>query len=260
MTIREALAFAHSHLEQIEDSSLIIYSLLSFTIKLSKEYIWGHPDTLITQKQFDLFLTYIDRAAKDEPLAYIIGEKEFYNLPFFVTQDTLIPRPESERIIDLAQDFLKSRPSLINHSPTIIDVGTGSGCLAITLATLFPQARVYAIDISSKALDVAKRNAARHQVSNVTFLQGSLLEPLQAVLPGLKMDLVIANLPYISDVEFDLLPANVSLYEPELALRSGNDPDVLNRELIQQLPNWLAPQGRLIYETTNGHLVALDHV
>ena len=260
MTIREALSSVEKRLGSVQDSSLIIYSLLSFTLNLPKERIWSHPDTLITQKQFDLFLTYIDRAAKHEPLAYIIGEKEFYNLPFFVTQDTLIPRSESENIIDLAQDFLNSRPSLLNHSPAIIDVGTGSGCLAITLATLFPQARVYAIDISSKALDVAKRNAARHQVSNVTFLQGSLLEPLQAVLPGLKMDLVIANLPYISDVEFDLLPANVRLYEPELALRSGNDPDVLNRELIQQLPNWLAPQGRLIYETTNGHLVALDHV
>lgn len=258
MTIREALSSAEKRLGSVEDSNLIIYSLLSFTLRLPKERIWSHPDTLITQKQFNLFLTYIDRAAKHEPLAYIIGEKEFYNLPFFVTQDTLIPRPESEKIIDISLNFFYQSSNLMNPTPTIIDVGTGSGCLAITLATLLPQSRVYAIDISSKALEMARYNAARHDASNVTFLQGSLLEPLWDVSPNLKVDLIMANLPYISDAEFELLPNNVKLYEPELALRSGIDPDVLNRELIQQSRRWLAQPGKLVYETTNGRIIELD--
>lgn len=258
MTIREALALAQDRLGQIEDSNLIIHSLLSFTTKLPREHIWAYPDTLITHQQLDQYLTYIDRAAISEPLAYIIGEKEFYNLPFFVTQDTLIPRPESEKIIELAQVFLHKRHDLLDRPLTIIDVGTGSGCLAVTLATLFPLSKIYAIDLSSRALEVAQRNAARHQVSNVTFLQGSLLKPLEALGLEDEVSLIVANLPYISDEEFELLPTNVKLYEPELALRSGNDPDVLNRELIDQSHRWLSPQAKLIYETTNGRIVELD--
>ncbi len=257
MTIREALTAAEQRLAHITDANLIIYSLLSYTITLSKEDIWAHPDILITQEQYIQFTTYIDRAAKHEPLAYITGEKEFYNLPFYVTQDVLIPRPDSENIIEVSAEYIHQSAKFITQPPTIVDVGTGSGCLAIILATIFPHATIYAIDISSKALEVAKHNAVRHHVSNVIFLQGSLLEPLQAVQPQTSLDLIMANLPYISNVEFELLPPHIKQFEPELALRSGADPDVLNRQLIRQSKDWLIAGGKVIYETTNGQIVEL---
>jgi release factor glutamine methyltransferase len=255
MTIHNSLRYADQRLSLINESTTIIYSLLSHVLCLPQEYIWAHPDNKITREQFDLFSAYIERASNHEPLAYIIGEKEFYQLPFFVTQDTLIPRPESESIIDVASDFVHTRDAAINWSPVIVDVGTGSGCLAITLATIFPQATIYAIDLSTSALNVARRNAIRHKVSNCIFLNGSLLEPLQAVITSGSIDVIVANLPYISDTEFASLPLHIKQYEPELALRSGKDPDVLNRQLIQQAKDWLSPGGQLFYETTNGRVV-----
>lgn len=259
MTILEALKYAEQQLIGMDETNLTIYSLLAHTLNLSKEHIWAHPNTLITHDQFSNFSSHIQRAANHEPLAYIIGEKEFYNLPFYVTQDVLIPRPESEKIIEIAREFIDKRSAQLTRPLTIVDVGTGSGCLAITLASLNPRATIYAIDISEAALKVAQRNAVRHSATNVTFLQGSLLEPLQQLKQPLQIDIVMANLPYISNVEFDALPQNIRQYEPEIALRSyRDDPDFLNRQLIRQLKDWLTPQGKLVYETTNGKIVQLD--
>jgi len=250
-TIRQAIVIGQNKLRDLEESSLIIYSILGYVLSYSQAQLWQHMDNYITREDFKEFSTLIDRAARHEPLAYILGYADFYNLRFTVTPDTLIPRPESEQIIELALD-------IVPHPHIIVDVGTGSGCLALTLAHHLPKSLVYGIDISTRALKVAKSNQSRHNIHNVTWLTGSLLEPLSdtSIKPG-SIDLIVANLPYISDEEFEALPDNVKFYEPSLALKSGTDPDVINRQLIQQSKQWLSPTGRLIYETTNGKIVQM---
>ena len=287
ITILQALKQADAALQGVEEHRTIIYSLLSHCLSVKQEYLWSNPNILLTQKQFERFTNLVKRARNHEPLAYLTGVKEFYGRSFKVTQDVLIPRPESENIIELSVDFIESRmcpqpkndigtqPQALpsNHEPStshtmdkslrIVDVGTGSGCLAITLALLYPQSTVYAIDVSQKALSVAKINANHHHATNVIFLEGSLLKPLQRLkslnqIQDKSIDLMVANLPYISDREYTNLPRNIKDFEPSLALKSGPHPDTLNHQLTNQAQCWLKPNAALLYETTNGQIIQLQ--
>lgn len=251
MILQDALSAAAKELHHIDEANSIIYTLASESFSLSKEEIWAHPDREITQDQYSAFFQLVIRAKSGEPLSYLLQKKEFYGRNFFVTQDTLIPRPETECLVDKLIKFF-SRHS-IPH-PTLVDVGTGSGNIAVTLALEIPHSNVMAVDVSSKALKVAKRNADYYKVRNITFLTGSLLAPLQGHTPPNSIHAIAANLPYISDDEYDHLPDNVKHFEPEIALRSGSDPDVLNRLLLDQASHWLRPEGIVVYETTNGRI------
>lgn len=255
MTIQQALTFAHDELSEIDDAISLSYLLLSHCLSSSKEALWQFPNTLITPAQFDRFQALVHRAKNHEPLAYLTGMKEFYGRNFIVTQDTLIPRSDTELLIDKLLTFLSNYQ--INQ-PKLVDVGTGSGNIAITLALEVPQATVYAIDVSPKALKVAQRNAQQLNADNIIWLRGSLLEPLEGTgLEGL-IDAIAANLPYVSDAEYEALPLNVKNFEPELALRSGTDADRLNDLLFQQSNKWLRTDGLLVYETTNGRIVSKE--
>lgn len=254
-TVNHTLTTAKQTLSHLEDSSIIAEALLTHTLNLPSTHLWSHPDHSLTPAQITTYQSYIHRAANHEPLAYILGYREFYGRRFQVTPDTLIPRPESEQLIHLALDYLAQHPT---NTPTIVDVGTGTGCLSITLALEIPQAQVYAIDISPAALEVAQRNAQHHQATNITFLQGSLLAPLRDITSQLSIDIILANLPYISDSEYNNLPQNVRLYEPKLALVSGPTPDKLNNQLVIQAKDHLKSDGFIAYETTNGQIIIPD--
>jgi len=174
-----------------------------------------------------------------EPVAYIVGSREFWGLDFDVTRDVLIPRPETEIIVEEALAFAREQPC--RH---VVDVGTGSGCLAVSIAHESPQIRVTAIDTSDAALAVARRNAARHGVlQRVTFRQGDLLHGLTE-----SADLIVANPPYVADADVAHLQEDVVRYEPHEALFGGPTGLEIVDRLFQQAPDHLAQNGRLIVE------------
>lgn len=180
----------------------------------------------------------IERRATREPVAFITGQREFWGLCFDVSPDVLIPRPETELIVEAACE----RRGQLDGVRTIVDVGTGSGCLAIALAREFPNARVLATDVSAAALGVASRNAVRHEVDRrVTFVRGDLLEPVQG-----PVDLVVSNPPYVpSGVE---LSPDIVRFEPPIALYSGRDGLTLVRRLVASVRSRLADGGLFVVE------------
>lgn len=229
-TIAEALRSARTLFEPVSDSaSLDAHVLLAAALGVERAHLLGYPEQPLTDAQKQRFDDWVARRAAGEPVAYILGRRGFYDLDFEVTPDVLIPRPETELLLEQALAFAAGKPGL-----TAVDVGTGSGALAVTLAAHAPGAMVYAVDISPAALAVARRNVVRNGVAErVTFLQGDLLQPL--IDWGLHVDLVMANLPYIASDEARAL--DVSRYEPMLALDGGPDGLDLVRRLLAQLPD-----------------------
>jgi release factor glutamine methyltransferase len=203
----------------------------------------------------DRFLPLIDRRAGSEPVAYLTGEREFYGRPFKVTRDVLIPRPETELIVDealrclgvVAAGFSRAGPV---RSPLIADIGTGSGCLAVTLALECPSARVIATDLSQRALEVAKDNARRLDAADrITFRHGSYL----AGAAG-PIDLIVTNPPYVAEADRTSLPRDVADYEPAQALFGGVDGLAVIRELLPAAAAALAPEGWLVMEIGQGQV------
>jgi len=184
------------------------------------------------------FSALIDRRATREPVAFITGYREFWGLDFDVSRDVLIPRPETELIIEAVCERRHRRDDV----RTIVDVGTGSGCLAVVLAREFPRARVLATDISAAALAVAARNAMRHQVDRrVTFVRGDLLEPMRG-----SVDVVVSNPPYVpSAVE---LSPDIVRFEPPVALYSGHDGLTLVKRLLTSVRSRLGEDGLFVVE------------
>lgn len=180
------------------------------------------------------YLSKLARFEKGEPLAYIIGNVPFLDTTIHVTPDVLIPRPETEILADMVEG---------GEGKVLFDICTGSGALAISLKKRFPSLSVYATDISSKALAVARQNAAANGV-DVQFFSGDLLEPLK----GLRADLVVCNPPYIRDQELDELPASVRDFEPHLALFGGEDGLTFYRRMHASLPSVLRPGAKIYFE------------
>ncbi|MFA4880680.1 MAG: peptide chain release factor N(5)-glutamine methyltransferase [Candidatus Doudnabacteria bacterium] len=243
-------------LSKIPSAPLDAEILLSSVLRKKREYLLAHPGDAITLSQSQKYQALISRRVKGEPAAYLTHHKEFYGLDFYVNKNTLIPRPESELIIEEVKK--------IAASPIIIDVGTGSGCLAITLAYSIPQAAVYATDLSPKALSIARRNARLHKINpvreprsltqsrnlfltglksagfsngiKIKFLRGNLLSPLPSCvwqLPSKKI--IIANLPYLSEKYRKDIRDTSLRYEPREALWGGKDGLKYYRQLFQQI-------------------------
>lgn len=185
------------------------------------------------------FSTLIARRIAREPVAQIIGHREFWGLEFEVTRDVLVPRPETEIIVEEALAIAKS-----HDCRTVADVGTGSGCLAVAIATELPGVHLTAIDVSRDALAVARRNALRHAVADrVAFLEGSVLRPLDG-----RVDLIVSNPPYVPDSAASALPVDVIQYEPHAALFGGTDGFDVMRELLAEGHSHLAAGGHLVIE------------
>ena len=194
----------------------------------------------------------VARRAAREPIAYILGTREFWGLPFDVTRDVLIPRPETELIVEEAlAAFAGGTPPA-----TVIDVGTGSGCLAVALAREFGGAEVIATDISPAALDVARRNAQRHLVAaRVTFRSADLLDGITA-----RADLIVSNPPYVARRDAPTLAPEVRDHEPHVALFAGDDGLEVYRRLLPAARERLTRNGRLIVEVGMGQSVAVSDI
>jgi release factor glutamine methyltransferase len=215
--------------------------LLSFVLSQDRSWLFAHYDYELTPDQASRFTELVARRAEAEPVAYLVGSKEFYGLEFKVDARVLIPRPETELLVDAVLDHLETRP---DPDTLIADVGTGSGAIAIAIAANWEQARVYAIDLCADALAAARRNVERlDKRGQITLLQGDLLAPLPQ-----KVDIIAANLPYISGTDYARLSPGVRDYEPELALAAGpKGLDVIER-LLAQAPEHLNPGGILFLE------------
>jgi release factor glutamine methyltransferase len=193
----------------------------------------------LTSAEAEQFAALLARRAAHEPVAYLLGRRAFYDVELMVTRDVLIPRPETEHLVEAALFWAAEHPPR-----WVVDVGTGSGALAVTMARHLPTARVVAVDLSAAALAVAARNVARYGLGErVTLLQADLLSVL-----GGPCDLIVANLPYIPQADIATLAPEVAAYEPHLALDGGVDGLALFRRLLVQVPAVLATPGLLLLE------------
>ena len=223
------------------DAELIVAKVL----RRERTFLHAHPDYELSQPELTEIKTLTDRRTSGEPLAYILGYKEFCGRRFMVTKDVLIPRPETETFIVEAA-ALKPR--------TIIDVGTGSGCIAVSLAKELPDAKITAVDISERALAVARQNAEKHHVS-IDFRQSDLLDSIPS---SEKYDLIVANLPYV-DEKWDWNGPELS-FEPRCALYAADGGLELIKHLIDQTPLHLTPKGHLILEAdTTQHQKVIEY-
>jgi release factor glutamine methyltransferase len=196
----------------------------------------------------------VARREAREPLAYIVGHREFFSLEFEVRPGVLIPRPETETLVETALDFLNGR-----LSATILDIGTGSGAIAIAVAKNAPAARIVARDISKVSLEVAASNAERHRCADrITFLQGDCFAALDAARDGSRFDLIVSNPPYIAEAEFATLDPEVRDFEPRIALAGGRDGMDFYRKIAAGLSRWLKRGGEVIVEVGAGQAETVE--
>ncbi len=241
-TIGKLLTWTTEYLSQHGSDSprLDAEVLLAHVRSCQRIALYTSFDELAEQDVRDAFRDLVKQRAAGMPVAYLVGEKEFYSLPFKVTRDVLIPRPETEFLVVTLLDLAKQHSGLLE----IVDVGTGSGVLAVCIAKHLATARVIATDTSAAALEVARGNAARHGVADrIEFLEGNLIEPVDA-----PVDVVVSNPPYVSRQEYQQLDPSVRQYEPESALVGGDRGDELIVQLIQQSKSKLKPGGWLMVE------------
>jgi release factor glutamine methyltransferase len=220
--------------------------LLAHVLEQDRAWLYAHPEYVLAPDQLGDYRTLIARRAKREPVAYLTGHKEFFGLDFAVTRGVLIPRPETERLVEIALQILET--GVRSEATAIADVGTGSGAIAIALATHVPTAHVIATDVSATALTIARHNAIRHGVAGrVECLQGDLLVPLKG-----PFHLIVANLPYLSQADLAAAPPEVARWEPCLALEGGPDGLAAIRRLLATAASRLHPAGALLAEIGAG--------
>lgn len=241
MTVQQALEQGIALLTQAgqETARLDAQVLLGYVLGVERATLYAHPEIGLTSEQERQFFTLVERRGRGEPVAYLVGHKEFYGLDFLVDRRVLIPRPETELLVETALSVCREKLDA-GQLPIVADIGTGSGAIPITLAVQEPRLPyVYATDISTDALEVARLNCRRYHVEQrVRLLHGDLLGPLPE-----PVDVFTANLPYVGTNEMDILDVDVRSYEPHVALFGGPDGlDVLRRLFLQ------ARQSRVVRE------------
>jgi release factor glutamine methyltransferase len=243
MQLKEALTKA---VQQLEDAAvgsprLNAEMLLMFVLGVGRAYLYGHPERELTSEEEGSYAEAIAERARGVPAQYIIGHQEFWGLDYVVTPAVLIPRPETEHVVEAALDLAQGIERL-----RIVDVGTGSGCIALALASeLSKRAEIDAVDISADALEIAKANAARLQLADrVTFRTGNLLEGFAAE----EFDLVVSNPPYVGECEADKVQAEVRKFEPHVAVFGGPQGTEIVTRLLEQAHRVLKPGGYVLVE------------
>lgn len=215
--------------------------LLAHVRRCERIQLYTHYADLLSPQERAAMRDLVKRRAKSEPVAYLVGHREFFGLDFHVSRDVLIPRPDTETLVMESLEVLKPL-----KSAEVLEIGTGSGCIAVALAVNQPAARITAIDISEPALEIARRNAARHRVEDrITFLLGDLFKPLPA--EG-RFDLIVSNPPYVAESEKGDLQADVVRHEPHQALFAGPDGLDILRQLVAQAGRFLNRNGWLLLE------------
>lgn len=223
-----------------ESADIEINVILSYFLRKDLSWILAHADTLLSEDQQKDLDQGLLRLLNKEPLAYIIGQANFFGSAYIVNKDVLIPRPETEILVENALEWLGSHPG----SKKIIDIGTGSGSIIISILQKYPKLRGVAVDISDKALRIADENKKKFSIKQLSFIQMNCMEGIHE-----KFDLIVANLPYIPEKIVPGLP--VSMHEPKLALNGGADGLQIIKKTIQQIPTRIESPGLVLMEIQN---------
>jgi len=223
----------------VQESRLEAEILLAHVFEKNRVYLYANYDEPVNQTERERYREYIKRRISGEPLAYIVGCKEFMSLNFKVSPDVLIPRPDTEILVETALSL--AREGQMNR---ICDVGTGSGAIAVSLAAYLPDTEIFAVDLSPAALKIARENARLHNVT-VHFREGDLLLPLENEA---KLDMITANLPYVTIAQIEELEPGVKDWEPRLALAATGDGLDIYRRLVPQAYELLQPGGFMLCE------------
>jgi release factor glutamine methyltransferase len=243
VTLKQTLQRARDTLQshQIENAELTADVLLRHILKINRVQLYQTLDNELDFHTEQAFWSLIERHLNGEPVVYITGHKEFYGIDFMVDNRVLIPRPETELLVEKTLEI--ARDKRVN---SVADIGTGCGTIAISLALKLPETKIYAIDISALALEVAVQNCRQHRVlDKICLLQGNLLEPL----PG-PVDMIVANLPYVK--KDDIAKSYSLCFEPPLALDGGEDGLSQIRQFCFQVKNKIKPGGSLLLEIGQG--------
>ncbi len=231
--------------KNIDSPRLSAELLLSCVLGLKRIELYTQFDKSVTKQQLDKLHSLVERAGRCEPVAYLVGRTEFYSLEVDVTPDCMIPRPETELLVEMAIEFLRTR----SGRQFVCDLCTGSGCIAIAIARNFSDCRIIATDISDAALSVAAKNIEKHQLGErIRLLCGDLFDPLVPHLDVEEFDLIVCNPPYVSAAEFENLGKNIKDYEPRLALFAGDDGLDIYRRIVENVDAFLKPSAALMLE------------
>jgi len=236
--------------KDIDSPRLCAELLVAHVIGCERLRLYTEADRPASELERDHLRSLVSRALKHEPVQYLVGEGWFFSLPFKVDRRVLIPRPSSESIVENLLQTFRAEPGLApGGSAVIADICTGSGCLAIALLKNLPNARAIAADLSTEALEVAALNAEKHRVSDrIELLSGDLLAPLETHPAAHSLHAIVSNPPYIPDHEWETVAPNVKDFEPESALRAGDDGMKFVAPLIERAPAMLRPDGVLLVE------------
>jgi release factor glutamine methyltransferase len=273
MDVRTAL---RDGIAQLRDAGVPSFTLAAELLLLhalgrDRTWLYAHPEESVGEAEAQRLLALIARRAAGEPTQHLTGKQEFWGLEFEVTPDVLIPRPETEHVIEVALDRLALRElragrpqNTVGAGLQIADVGTGSGCIAVALAKELAGAKIYATDISAAALEVACSNALNHGfLENISFLEANLLDVFLAARPQpghepQRFDLIVSNPPYIGRREAPTLTREVRDHEPEVALYGGEEGYEMYGDLITQAASCLKPGGILVLELGHDSLAAVQ--
>jgi len=253
-TIGRALVAATERLRDAGSlsASLDAQVILAYALGVERSWLFAHYDYELSAEQAETYTDLVARRTANEPVAYLISRKEFYGLDLYVDRRVLIPRPETELLVDRVFEYIDDYvlPGDVNDNVgstatlSIVDVGTGSGAIALAVAQEAPTVIIHATDVSTDALDVARINAERLGLNDrITFHHGDLLIPLSK-----PVDVIVANLPYIRDDDYRALDADIHDHEPRLALEAGPDGLQSIRRLLNQAPRYLRPGGIMLLE------------
>ena len=244
-TIQRLLTWVTEYLTQkgVDAPRLSAELLLSHVLGLKRIELYTQYNKVVVPEQLDRLRDLVKRSGEHEPVAYLVGRTEFYSIEFEVTPDCLIPRPETELLVQRSIEFLRKRTG----PQQVCDLCTGCGVIAVAIAKNVPDAKVMATDISESALAVAARNIEKHKLAGrIELRHGDLFEPL---VPQLDMfDLIACNPPYVSAPEYEALDRNVKDYEPRIALYAGQDGLDLYRRIVEKVREFLKPDGLLLLE------------
>lgn len=215
-------------------------SLLAFALQKDKTFLIAHPEYKLTEKEEKRFRDFLQRRARHEPFQYIRGNQEFFGLNFALSPDVLIPRPETELIVEAAIEILREK-----ENPQFCEIGIGSGCISISILHEVKNASAAGLDISGSALEIAKVNAENNGVSERLKLK---ISDVFEILQNEKFDLIVSNPPYVPSRDFSALQAEVRDFEPKIALTDGKDGLSIIEKIVREAPSFLKPNCFLLME------------
>ena len=247
MVVNELLKMGMTLIEEVEYSNPLLESILilSDILKVDKGYIYSHGEREIEKYLEDEFIKTMKKRSQNYPIAYLLGKKEFMGLDFYLEEGVLIPRPDTEIMIEYIIDYVKENYG--DKEINILDIGTGSGAIALSIASFLPFTKVYGIDIDSLAIRISEKNKEILNIGNVNFYRGDLFGALDGLVDE-KFQIIVSNPPYIKREDIEGLQRDVKDFEPLRALDGGKDGLDFYRRITRDSKEYLQDNGILIYE------------